>query len=305
MIRFGLCCIFRREPIQFRQVTAKTLSSVPRQEQLKRLSDICLHNVLSLQKSLVFAARRGIGAFRILSPLFPRYTHPEVGYRVDELEAAEEIDRRLNQIRQFRQERDIRLSFHPDQFNVLSSPHKDVVKNTMRELQYQGFLADLVGAEVINIHAGGVYGDKAAALGRLQNNIERLPTTVYNKITLENDDVSYAPIDLLPICDRLNIPLVYDVHHHRCLPDGLTEEEATSQAVELWQRLNREPYFHLSSPKNGWGHGSPKPHADFIDPADFPKCWENITATVDIEAKAKEVAVLQLMQELEEIHEGR
>ena len=92
--------------------------------------------------------------------------------------------------------------------------------------------------------------------------------------------------------------MVYDVHHHRCNPDELTIEEATKHAVRTWQELGREPYFHLSSPKNGWLEGSPKPHADYIDPADFPLCWKNYNITVDIEAKAKELAVLKLMKEL-------
>jgi UV DNA damage endonuclease len=46
-------------------------------------------------------------------------------------------------------------------------------------------------------------------------------------LTLENDDISYTVSDLLPVCDKLAIPLVYDVHHHRCNPDGLPVEEAT------------------------------------------------------------------------------
>ena len=61
---------------------------------------------------------------------------------------------------------DIRLSFHPDQFVVLSSPHPEVVANSIRELEYQARLAEAVGADVINIHAGGVYGDKPSALQR-------------------------------------------------------------------------------------------------------------------------------------------
>jgi UV DNA damage endonuclease len=104
--------------------------------------------------------------------------------------------------------------------------------------------------------------------------------------------------DLLPICARLSIPLVYDVHHHRCNPDGLTIEEATQLAAETWQMTGREQYCHLSSPRAGWAAGDPKPHADYIDLADVPTCWLGRTMTVDIEAKAKELAVVKLMTEL-------
>ena len=69
-------------------------------------------------------------------------------------------------------------------------------------------------------------------------------------------------------------------------------------AGETWQRVGREQYCHLSSPRASWGGGNPKPHADYIDPADFPDCWWGREMTVDIEAKAKELAIIRLMEAL-------
>ena len=86
--------------------------------------------------------------------------------------------------------------------------------------------------------------------------------------------------------------------HHRCHPDGLTVAEATDRVRHIWDRVGREPYFHISSPANGWQGRDPRPHADFIDPADFPECWTGFDLTVDVEAKAKELAVLKLQQDL-------
>ena len=113
---------------------------------------------------------------------------------------------------------------------------------------------------------------------------------------MENDDRIYTPADLLPLCRAEGIPLVYDVHHHRCNPDGLTEEEATEQALATW---DREPLFHISSPIEGWNGPKPERHHDFIDVKDFPKCWHGLDLTVEVEAKAKEVAVLKLKKHLE------
>ena len=116
-------------------------------------------------------------------------------------------------------------------------------------------------------------------------------------LTLENDDRVYTPADLLPVCRDTGLPLVYDVHHHRCLPDGMTVEKATTLALETWRR---EPLFHLSSPLGGWGGGDARKHHDYIDPEDFPECWQNLNITVEVEAKAKakELAVLQLKETL-------
>lgn len=298
MLRFGLCCIFREQQITFRQTTAKYLTRFPRREQLERLSAICLHNVQHVLQSLEYLVREKIGAFRILSPLFPRYTHPVTGYQLEDLPDAEQIEEVLAVIRMYRAEHDIRLSFHPDQFNVLSSPRQEVVENTIRELEYQGMLAESVGAGVINIHAGGRYGNKDESLARLKRNFRLLSAVVRSRLTLENDDMSYTPADLLPVCREMGIPFVYDIHHHRCLPDGMSETEATDQCVALWKHLGRETYFHISSPRNGWQNGSPKPHADYIRPEDFPLYWRGMDATVDVEAKAKELAVLQLKRDL-------
>jgi len=297
-MRLGLCCLFMSEPVSFRTTTAKALSSLPRDEQLAKLSLICTHNAVNLKLALETVQRLGIGSFRIMSPLFPRMTHPQVGYQLADLPDGAAIEKLLGQIRSYAAGNDIRLSFHPDQFVVLSSPTPLVVENSIGELAYQGMLGEAVGAEVINIHAGGVYGDKAQALQRLGDVVHYLPDRVRSRLTLENDDVSYTVRDLLPICQRLSIPLVYDVHHHRCNPDGLSIQEATQLAGETWQAVGREQYCHLSSPKGGWGQGNTKPHADYVDLADLPECWLEREMTVDIEAKAKEQAVLRLMQEI-------
>jgi len=88
---------------------------------------------------------------------------------------------------------------------------------------------------------------------------------------------------------------VYDAHHHRCNPDGRSIEETTDQALATW---TREPLFHISSPIAGWTGPGPQRHHDFIDPADFPDCWLALDIIVEVEAKAKEVAVLKLRDDL-------
>lgn len=298
MLRLGLCCLFISEAVAFRTTTAKALSFLPRDRQLAKLSEICLHNARTLQLALETVQRLGIGAFRIMSPLLPRMTHPQAGYSLDDLPDGQTIGTVLETCRMFAAERQLRLSFHPDQFVVLSSPHPAVVANSIRELEHQAWLAETVGAEVINIHAGGVYGDKGAALQRLEAVYDGLSAPVRKRLTLENDDISYTPADLLPLCERRGIPLVYDVHHHRCNPDQMTIEEATERAAATWHAAGREQYCHISSPKTGWGGGNPRPHADYIDPGDVPDCWLGRRMTVDVEAKARECAVIRLMDYL-------
>ncbi len=126
-MRFGLCCIFIEEPIRFRTTTARALVGLPRSEQYARLSDICCENAKSLLSAVQTVQSLGIGAFRVTSTFFPRYTHPAVGYTLTELPAGQEIEALLAEVNQLRGRLNIRLSFHPDQFVSISSLSDDVV----------------------------------------------------------------------------------------------------------------------------------------------------------------------------------
>lgn len=296
MIRFGLCCIFQKAPIKFRQTTARYLGTLSKTDRLLYLSELCLGNARSLLTALRFCGRQGIRDFRIKSQILPLKTHPEVGYTVEELPGGDEIFAAFRECGAFSRRHNIRTTFHPDQFVFLNSPSRKVLQNSIEELLYQGEVSQWVGADVINIHGGGAYGNKKSALLSLKENIVKLPSSVRSRLTLENDDRVYTPLDLLPICLESGFPFVYDVHHHRCNKDGVSIEETTKRAAATW---NREPLFHLSSPRGGWEARNPRSHDEYIDIRDFPREWLGLDITVEIEAKAKELAVLKLMNEIE------
>lgn len=291
VLRLGLCCQFVREPIKFRATTVTAMLRLPRRERLARLAELGRANADALYAALTYCAGSGIGAFRINSQILPVKTHSEAGYAIADLPGAEAIVAHFRECGAFARERGLRLSFHPDQFVVLNSPNPQTLAHSLAELDYQAEVAEWVGADTLNIHGGGAYGDKVAALAALRRNIARLPDRVRSRLTLENDDKVYTPADLLPVCTELGVPLVYDVHHHRCLPDGLSVAAATQHARETWRT---EPLFHLSSPLEGWNGPKPERHHDYIDPKDFPKEWLGWPLTVEVEAKAKELAVEKL-----------
>lgn len=291
MIRFGLCCKFQEAPIRFRTTTATALLRMSRDEALAKVSRLCLDNAAALQQALSFCHANGIGAFRINSQILPVITHPEAGYVVSDLPDARAIRKQFRACGRFARDHHLRTQFHPDQFILLSSIDAGITSRSINDLRYQAEVCEWVGADVINIHGGGAYGDKPSALARVEANILRLPKAIRSRLTLENDDKVYTPTDLLPLCERTGIPFVYDVHHHRCLPDGLSIDTVTQRALATW---DREPLFHISSPREGWDGPRPSRHHDFIDPADFPQEWRSLDITLEVEAKAKELAVLRL-----------
>lgn len=292
-MRFGLCCIFLNEPIRFRRTSARYLSRMPRPRQLEHLATLCRHNAQSLLRALEYCSHNGIGAFRVNSQILPLKTHPQAGYRVEDLPGHRDIVAAFRACGRFARAHALRTSLHPDQFILLSSADAGVVERSAADLDYQAEVAEWIGADVINFHGGGAYGDKPLALRRLAANVRRLPDRVRRRLSLENDDRVYTPADLLPVCRDLRLPLVYDIHHHRCLPDGVGIDETTAAVLTTW---DREPLFHVSSPRDDGR--SLREHHDYIRPSDVPPSWLELDITMDVEAKAKELAVVRLMREL-------
>ncbi|MBF0490911.1 MAG: UV DNA damage repair endonuclease UvsE [Candidatus Omnitrophica bacterium] len=291
MIRLGLCCKFEEQPIKFYTTTATALLKLNKEEALHKISDLCLKNAESLQKALIYCARNNIGSFRVNSQILPVKTHPKAGYDIEELPESRAIIKAFEKCKSIIKEHHLRATFHPDQFILLSSPNDEVTRRSIADLDYQAQVSEWIGADVINIHGGGSYGNKLQALDQVARNLKRLSKAVRSRLTFENDDKTYTPQDLLPLCQKEGIPFVYDVHHHRCNPDKLSVEQVTKLALATW---DREPLFHISSPKEGWKGPNTNRHHDYIDIKDFPKCWRRLNITIEVEAKAKELAIRHL-----------
>lgn len=296
-LRWGLCCQFLDSPITFRTATHRYVASLQSRVSRRYLGEIARHNARALIEAVERCHQLGIGAFRITSGILPLATHPESGYILEQLDPSGEVEATFHLAADLADQLDVRLSFHPDQFVVLNSEREAVVQSAVRELEHQAIVAEMIGADVIVLHGGGAAGGIETGAERLERGLELLSPRVRERLAFENDDRCFTPRSLLPLCEHSGVPLVYDVHHHRCLADGLSIDEATELAFATWG--NREPYAHISSPRGGWQAPNTRAHADYIDPADFPDVWRGRTMTIDVEAKAKERAVLAAKEAVE------
>ncbi|MBP9855680.1 MAG: UV DNA damage repair endonuclease UvsE, partial [Candidatus Omnitrophica bacterium] len=188
MMRLGLCCLFAQEPIKFRTTNASSLMKLNKKDALTKLSAICLHNARSLVEALGYCAKHDIGSFRVSSQILPVKTHPHVGYDVLDLPDGKEIIKVFESCKDISKRYDLRTVFHPDQFIVLSSSNQDVTQRSIADLNYQAEVSDWIGADVINVHGGGAYGNKQEALSRVARNLKRLSKAVRSRLTFENDD---------------------------------------------------------------------------------------------------------------------
>ena len=262
VIRLGLCCQFVDAPIKFRTATHRYVATLTPARRRSYLRQIAADNAAALSAAVTACRSLGIGAFRINSQILPLGTHPR--------SAATRWSGSTRQARsasafleagEAARTQDVRLSFHPDQFVVLNSERRTVVDSSIEELEFQAAIAELVGADTIVFHggSGGGWGRaRPRAIDSRTRPAER--PRARSRVALENDDRLFSPSALLPVCRAAGIPLVYDVHHHRCHPDGLSVEEATDAAAATWG--GREPWTHISSPRDGWASSNPRPHAD-------------------------------------------
>ena len=258
---------------------------------------LALLNVKDLQTILEWNVKNNIKFFRISSDIFPWASH----YDLDSLPQYNEIKSNLSQTAKYAKKNNLRLTFHPGPYNVLTSPNKSVVNNTIIDLTHHAEICDLLDLSFstynkINIHCNGVYGDKQSAMDRFCSNFRLLPNSVKSRLTIENDDKEsmYSVRDLMYIHDKLGIPIVFDFHHHKFCNGGLSEKDALDLAVSTWPKSIR-PVVHYSESKSIHENNpliKPQAHSDYIK--NIPKTYNN-DVDIMVEAKAKELAIIPFL----------
>jgi UV DNA damage endonuclease len=265
-----------------------------------------------LRNLFTYLDETDIHLYRMASGLAPYATHPshpQFHGQVDE--CAGELAELGVEARRLR----FRLSFHPSQFIVLNAPDEDLATRSAADVEIQATILEAMGLDdeaVVVLHIGGVYGERHAARERFARNFESLSPVARRRLVLENDDGRFGVEDVLWLHGRIGVRAVFDVHHHLCFnPTGMSLMEAARACLATWQGWGVRPKVHFSSPRTDWGfrYGSQeKPrtpnwssHAEFADPFAFIAFYRaiaDLAPDVILEAKAKDVAVMQLRRDL-------
>ena len=261
---------------------------------LSYAGELGMLNAADLSKILRWNVENNIKCFRLSSEFFPWASE----YKFKDLPQYLRIKTLLAGAGNYAKQNGLRLTSHPGPFNVLVSPHKHVVDNTITDLRIHGEVFDMLGLErspynKINIHCNGVYGDKQSAMDRFCKNFELLPESVKTRLTVENDDKAsmYSVKDLMYIHKRIGIPIVFDYHHHKFCTGDLSEQEALELALSTWPK-GITPIVHYSESKmlhEGNEKLKPQAHSDYINI--LPDTYGN-DVDIMVEAKAKELSIL-------------
>jgi UV DNA damage endonuclease len=263
-------------------------------------SELILQNVIDLNQIIDWNEQNNIKFFRLSSEMFPWAS--EYYQDWDSVPHIDLIKIWLQNAGLKAKEYGHRITSHPGPFNVLVSPNENVVQNTITDLTIHGQIFDMMGLSrtpynKLNIHCNGVYGDKQSALDRFCKNFERLPESVQTRLTVENDDKAsmYSVKELYDgIYKRINIPIVFDYHHHRFCDGGLSEQEALELAMSTWGDI--KPVVHYSESKAEHQLDEtirPQAHSDLINK--LPNTYGN-EVDIMVEAKHKELAIQGFMK---------
>lgn len=256
----------------------------------ERLEETVRENLRCLAEILRFNQRECILFFRIGSGLVPFASHP-----VCTAAWQETFAKTFREIGRFVREHEMRISMHPDQFVVINSKDPDIVDKSVAELRYHAAVLDamrLNGTAKIQIHVGGVYGDKKASMERFASVYSRLDESILHRLVVVLDDSRYTLADCLRIHEETGIPVLFDVFHHTVNPSGAGVAEAVERSGATWRPEDGIPMIDYSTLMPGGRKGR---HAESLDCADFERFLAG-TAPADmdimLEIKDKEKSAL-------------
>lgn len=264
-MRFGYCCKYITSIQQIDGIKPKhdsyvynigttTLASLSKLSQAKGEEKLwrLIRDNLSAIKRLVNLVSMDIPEKRMLrlsSDILPMYTHPDWKYYYGLDYVRRYLEKEFGVIGRIARDNDIRLSFHPGQFTVLSSHREDVVKKSIEEFEYH---CDMVrwmnyGQKFqdmkVNVHLSGKGGAEM-----FRKVYQQLSHEARNTITIENDEFTSSLKDCLEIGDI--VPIVFDIHHewihkHRYLD---LNSDDIKRVQDSWRGVR--PVMHYSQSTN-------------------------------------------------------
>ncbi|MEJ5292247.1 MAG: UV DNA damage repair endonuclease UvsE [Candidatus Methanosuratincola sp.] len=259
-----------------------------------RLIQTVASNLDCLERILVFNADKGLLFFRITSDLVPFASHP-----VCKFDWQSHFKSRFSKIGAFIRGKNMRISMHPDQFTLINSVDKPIFDQSVKELIYHADVLDLLGLDSdakVQIHVGGVYGDRGSSIRRFIDRYSSLPEQVLRRLVLENDE-KYPVGDCLRISRETGVPVLFDKFHHEMLNDGEGIRDSIVAASATWD-ASRDglPMVDYSSQMAGERRGR---HADSLDDDDFSS-FLRLTMGCDfdvmLELKDKEASALRALR---------
>ena len=284
----GLVCITFSKQVRFRTITRTRYLQFSLEQREATLKELYRDNLQRLDGGLSFCQEHQLQLYRMPSGLFPLCDlEDEIGAHI-----LEEMSGDLAKIGQRAAELGVRMVLHPDQFVVLSSDKPEVVETSIKILERHARTLDLLGLPRSSWSLMNIHGGKSERADQLVRVISELPEPIKSRLTLENDEHSYSASEIIEVCQRAGIPLVFDAHHHICHEhldsyDDPSVAEMFYAARETWDN----PDWQLVHISNGEEAFQDRKHSDLI--THMPSVYRE-APWIEVEAKQKEEAIAHL-----------
>ncbi|HSE84489.1 MAG TPA: UV DNA damage repair endonuclease UvsE [Thermodesulfobacteriota bacterium] len=260
----------------------------------ERLIETVENNLSYLLDMLKFNVENNLLFFRISSDIVPFASHPVCKFNWEDY-----FKEKFQAIGNFIQRQGIRISMHPDQFTLINSLDENVYERSVAELLYHAKILDLIGLDTtakIQIHVGGVYGNKDESTTRFIRRFQGLDDRIKRRLVIENDDRLYNLKDCFRIHVETGIPILFDAFHHEINNSGEVTAEAFQLFSRTWKEKDGPPMVDYSSQESGARKGT---HALTIDTIHFEN-FINDTMDFDfdlmLEIKDKEGSALKAVE---------
>ena len=258
-----------------------------------RLKQTVKNNLDCLIRILQFNLEERLFFFRISSDLVPFASHP-----INTFNWQGHFQKKFEEIGEFIIKNRMRISIHPDQFTLINSIKEDIFERSKNELKYHAEILDLLKLDTsakIQIHVGGAYGEKEKSIERFVTRFGMLDDSIIRRLVIENDDKLYDLNDCLRINAKIQIPILFDVFHHKLNNSGnLTTEESFKLTTKTWhEERDGIPMVDYSSQE---ANGSPRQHTETINIEDFDlflKQTQQFDFDIMLEIKDKEKSAIE------------
>lgn len=260
----------------------------------ERLIKTVQNNLDCLALILKFNTENDLLFFRITSDLVPFASHP-----ICQFDWINYFKIQFKEIGDYIKENNLRISMHPDQFVIINSLKEDVVQRSIDELQYHCNVLDAMNLDEsakIQLHVGGVYGDKPRAIKRFIERYNSVNESIRKRLVVENDDRLFNLKDCLEVHQMTKIPVIFDSFHHECFNSGESIKEAIVQAQATWKKSDGVPMVDYSSQKPDKKKGT---HAISIDNSLFRKFiteTKGLDFDIMLEIKDKERSAIEALK---------
>ena len=259
--RIGFCCKWLNDHSEFggMKVNAKDRNLNGRSTTMRWLRehkdqaeqrqwDILTHNAIAARRLIqrVGSLPPGRRMVRLGSEMLQGYTEKDCKVWCQQKDLQDHLARLFSPVGEMARQLDVKISFHPGQFCVLSSVTPDIVDRSIEEFEYHADMARWMGFGnsfqdgcKINVHISGRQGPDG-----IRKALPRLSPEARNLITIENDEMGWGLDASLEL--EKDLALVMDIHHHWIRDEEYIDanDDRVKRVIDSWR--GQRPTMHYS-----------------------------------------------------------